>query len=583
MPIAQAADYLLSELGSRGYWEGRLSGSALATALAAFALDRADRSAHQARVASALGWLSATINPDGGWGDSPDSPSNRTATLVCRTVVRALPPHHPVSLNRTDAWLVKAFGSLSAESIRDGILADYGRDKTFSVPILTLLALAGQIPWVSVPQLPFELGVCPHFLFRWVHLPVVSYALPALIAMGIVRHRKVGKIGLLVKGLRGLFRRPALMRLAVLQPDNGGFIEAPPLTSFVLMSLVGAGEGKSRAALKCGDFLRSSQRSDGSWPIDTHLATWLTSLSVDALTVGRQGIPIAERGRIENYLLAAQHRRRHPYTGAAPGGWAWTHLPGGVPDADDTAGALIALRHLHKEPSDAAAAAVQGGLRWLMRLQNRDGGIPTFCRGRGRLPFDRSCPDITAHALRAFAEWREILPERRDRLGAAIANCIAFLRQSQDEEGAWRPLWFGNQKTSGQYNPVYGTSQVVTSLCAVRPMLDSAVVEGMIERGADFLLGAQNNDGGWGGDLGAPSSIEETAMALRALAGCGHEKPAEWAARWLETRTAHGTRFPCAPIGLYFARLWYSEKLYPVIQTVAAGGSLSICEAESDG
>jgi hypothetical protein len=40
-------------------------------------------------------------------------------------------------------------------------------------------------------------------------------------------------------------------------------------------------------------------------------------------------------------------------------------------------------------------------VRWLLDLQNGDGGIPTFCRGWGALPFDRSAPDLTAHALRA--------------------------------------------------------------------------------------------------------------------------------------------------------------------------------------
>jgi squalene-hopene/tetraprenyl-beta-curcumene cyclase len=46
-------------------------------------------------------------------------------------------------------------------------------------------------------------------------------------------------------------------------------------------------------------------------------------------------------------------------------------------------------------------------------LQNRDGGIPTFCRGWGA--FDRSSPDITAHALRARAAWRNDLPPAMSR------------------------------------------------------------------------------------------------------------------------------------------------------------------------
>ena len=44
------------------------------------------------------------------------------------------------------------------------------------------------------------------------------------------------------------------------------------------------------------------------------------------------------------------------------------------------------------------------------------------------------------------------------------------------------------------------------------------------------------------------------------------------AAAWpgCATATDDGRDFPAAPIGLYFARLWYSEALYPLIFTVAA-------------
>ena len=50
-----------------------------------------------------------------------------------------------------------------------------------------------------------------------------------------------------------------------------------------------------------------------------------------------------QQHRTRAWLLAQQHRQVHPYTRAAPGGWAWTDLSGGVPDADDTSGALLAL------------------------------------------------------------------------------------------------------------------------------------------------------------------------------------------------------------------------------------------------
>ena len=39
---------------------------------------------------------------------------------------------------------------------------------------------------------------------------------------------------------------------------------------------------------------------------------------------------------------------------------------------------------------------------------------------------------------------------------------------------------------------------------------------------------------------------------------------------WLVERTECGRRFPTSPIGLYFAKLWYSERLYPMIFAVGA-------------
>ena len=98
------------------------------------------------------------------------------------------------------------------------------------------------------------------------------------------------------------------------------------------------------------------------------------------------------------WLLKQQYVERHPYTGAEPGGWAWTDLPGGVPDCDDTPGAVIVLCHLGPWEQWGFAR------NWMGGLQNRDGGWPTFCRGWGLLAFDRSGSDLTAHALRAYRE-----------------------------------------------------------------------------------------------------------------------------------------------------------------------------------
>jgi squalene-hopene/tetraprenyl-beta-curcumene cyclase len=261
----------------------------------------------------------------------------------------------------------------------------------------------------------------------------------------------------------------------------------------------------------------------------------------------RDRLPANERGAVREWILGQQYRKVHPYTGVPPGGWAWTDLPGGVPDADDTAGALRALAHLGTEDTGAVTA----GIEWLLDLQNRDGGIPTFCRGWGKLPFDRSSPDITAHALLAWSVWRPTLNTHvQARIDAATRRALAFLERAQRPHGAWVPLWFGNQFAANDENPVYGTSRVLLALRQVQP--DSA----MAKRAADWLQGVQNRDGGWGGDRGIASSIEETSVAVSAL-GDG--------AAWLVEATRNGEDTPPAPIGFYFARLWYYERLYPLI------------------
>ena len=134
-----------------------------------------------------------------------------------------------------------------------------------------------------MPQLPFELAACPHQWFAWLHLPVVSYALPALIALGVVRHRHRPDVEPRLRMLRKLVRRGTLRVLHSIQPSSGGFLEATPLTSFVVLSLVGA-DLADHAVTQAGvAFLVRSVRPEGSWPIDTNLATWLTTLSVHAV------------------------------------------------------------------------------------------------------------------------------------------------------------------------------------------------------------------------------------------------------------------------------------------------------------
>lgn len=565
-----------------GIWRGELSTSALSTAVAAMALHQIGPEANREKVARALAWLAANANADGGWGDTTRSPSNLSTTLLCWSCLALAEGRDAgatLAARNARQWIEARSGSCDPRAIARAVLAAYGDDRTFSAPILTVCALMGRLgaaPWSLVPQLPFEYALLPAPWYRRVRMSVVSYALPALIAIGLVRHRAAARRWSWRARLRDRVTGAALRVLHRCQPDHGGFLEAAPLTGFVGLSLAAAGLGDHPVAKACERFLVTHVREDGSWPIDTDLATWVTTLAIKALDASPAGVAACGprmAGEVRGWLLAQQHRRVHPFTQAKPGGWGWSELPGAVPDADDTSGALLGLKALGDAGGDVRDA-VTGGVTWLMELQNGDGGIPTFCRGWGRLPFDRSCPDITAHALQAFAAWQPCLePLMQRRVEQAMHRAVRYLQRTQTPEGAWVPLWFGNQSAPGQANPTYGTAQVLWSLQRLGPVAGS-VTAGMSDRAARWLAAAQNPDGGWGGDRGMPSTIEETSLAVGALARLGVSEPVRNGALWLCHATREGMQTEAAPIGLYFARLWYAESLYPLVFAAQAFGAV---------
>lgn len=572
--LARARQGLLDERDAAGHWEGELSTSALSTATALVALGSVDESAHRERIGNAVSWLVENRNGDGGWGDTVKSFSNISTTLLCWSALRRFGGGGcEVAVREATHWIRDYVGSLDPGLIAETVKARYGKDRTFSVPILMLCAICGTLGprgWNQVLRLPFELAAFPRGWFAAMRLPVVSYALPALIAIGYAKHRQG-------RGPASPIWGRVSRLLCEIQPESGGFLEAAPLTSFVTMALVAAGEKDHPVARNGVRFLLETVRPDGSWPIDTNLATWATTLSVKALAAGpRAGEEGAGGGAlfegedaVLDWLLSQQYREVHPYTNSPPGGWAWTDLTGGVPDADDTPGAMLALSRLRggdreEEIVSAAAAATE----WLLGLQNRDGGIPTFCRGWGELPFDRSSPDLTAHTLRAWHAWRFRFPFASAlRIDRATDRALRYLYREQRSDGSWSPLWFGNQhRFVDEENPVYGTAMVLRALDDIGKGGEAA------DAGASWLAAQQNPDGGWGSGRNiTPSTVEETALAVSALAfRSGAAEAVMRGTRWLLERTEGGTEYAAAPIGFYFARLWYYERIYPRAWTVEA-------------
>lgn len=656
---------LLAERTVRGHWVGEVSSSPLATAAAISALVIAhgnhgldDAAAAQAPdrnslhnllqgdlselIVDGLHWLAEHQNKDGGWGDTERGRSNCAATLLVQTAFRltGVPAKYLDLTDRADEYLA-AQGGVAAFRKRAG------RDKSLAAPVLASAALAGLVPWRLVPALPFEYAGLPRTWQARLKLPVVSCVVPILEAVGQLKFHFDPPRNPLTRALRMATRKQSLAAIDRLQPESGGFLESTPLTAFVVLSLASIGLAQHRIVHRGVEFLLSSVRSDASWPIESNFATRNTSLALRALagdaladddlsermretvaigdawldTTHESQVSLAEhRGQPRStdvatldencldWLLDCQKSAPDAHAAAEPGGWAWTDLPGGIPETDDTAAALIALapwrHHYPNLKRHRLELAARHGSEWLLGRQNSDGGWPTFCRGWNPLAGDRSATDVTAHALRALAAWQTVWrTDSRDenfpadiyeRITAAIDRGLRYLENQQRNDGSFVPLWFGNQYHAEGHNLVYGTAQVLIA-CAELGRLDGD----MAQRAARWLLGVQHANGGWGPPRSSPAtslsniyrtgtsraedalanfcSVEESSLAIAALlpfapANQLHARAVRNGLKWLVDAVEQGRLRQPAPIGFYIARLWYSERLYPLVFAAGALG-----------
>jgi squalene-hopene/tetraprenyl-beta-curcumene cyclase len=316
-------------------------------------------------------------------------------------------------------------------------------------------------------------------------------------------------------------------------------------SAFVFLALEDLGYGGTDEAARTLEFLLTSQRDDGSWPIVNELAVWNTILVLRALeTLAYDG---PERTAGMRWLV--DQARFCNGTCA----WQWTPGPGGIPETDDTS---LAMAVLAGEAEPGITARLEGARRWLGSVQNPDGGWPTFARGSGSLPFDRSGVDLTAHVLEG------LLAAGTEERSPVIRRGLSFLESRQAPEGCWESLWFGSAVSYHEKNRTHGTSQVLGLL----PHLDEPPAA-MGERGASWLLENRNEDGGWGSCRGASSSCEETAAAVSGLLAAGvpwSHDAVRGGIEWLLREQIEDGTWRAAPIGLYYEALKYEEAAYPV-------------------
>ena len=215
--------------------------------------------------------------------------------------------------------------------------------------------------------------------------------------------------------------------------------------------------------------------------------------------------------------------------GLEPGGFAFEFANANYPDIDDTAEVVLALRRVeHPEPA-RLEAVVRRAVGWVLGMQCRDGGFAAFdvdntrslCRA---LPFcdfgeviDPPSADVTAHVIEMLAG--EGLADSE-----AMARARAWLARAQEAAGSWFGRWGANH--------VYGTGAALPALVAAGEKPDSE----LLRRARGWLESVQNADGGWGEDLRSyrdptfrgvgDSTPSQTGWALLALLAAGPQSAA---------------------------------------------------------
>ncbi|XYH99861.1 prenyltransferase/squalene oxidase repeat-containing protein [Sorangium sp. So ce1128] len=252
------------------------------------------------------------------------------------------------------------------------------------------------------------------------------------------------------------------------------------------------------------------QRRDGGFPYISGMEIFSTAVAGLALTGAGSDSNRSTLVQMAEYLASHQQ---------TDGGWAYAE---GVrqTDVDDTSYCLEFLSsigaHRYAEPCARATT-------YLLAMQARDGGFPTFARGAD--------PEIamTAAVIMALAAAAEVPAE-------VLYRGASYVLERQKADGTFERSW-----SLSETNAIY-RAMVAMRRLRCHPSSDLArKIEAAAESSRGYLVRSQNEDGGWGQVRGTPSDVISTSYALSALSHIGDNATLERGLSYLLSRQqAHG-------------------------------------------
>jgi len=299
---------------------------------------------------------------------------------------------------------------------------------------------------------------------------------------------------------------------------------------------------------------------------------WDTAIAAFALgESGKAGGGVLQR--TANWLLSKEVRSKGDWAvkrpGVEPGGWYFEFANEFYPDIDDTAMVLMALSHARAESSSGQQAVEKRAVDWLLAMQSSDGGWAAF-------DVDNNWRFLSSMP---FADHNAMLdptcPDITGRVLEALCTCgvdpqsraiqrgVEYLLRTQEQDGSWYGRW--------GVDYVYGTFLALRGLRAAGVDANEAAVL----RAGEWLRSIQNADGGWGESCAsydnhafteAPSTPSQTAWAILGLLASGDTRSTsiEHGIEYLlDTQTKDGTWTEELATGTGFPRVFYlSYHLY---------------------
>jgi squalene-hopene/tetraprenyl-beta-curcumene cyclase len=545
--LGRACDHLLSLQHADGWWKGELDTNVTMDAedlmLREFLGIRTD-----AETVPAAAWIRSQQNGDGSWSNFRGGPGDLSTTIEAYVALRLAGDAPEAERMRQASAFARANGGLERARVFTHIwLATFGAWPWKQVPALpaemmllpswaplnpydfacwarqTVVALTVVLAYRPQRPLPFTLGEL-HGSHAWAQPAASNLTGRAFVALDKVLHLYQGR------PLQSL-REPALRRaerfIVDRQEADGGWGGIQPPWVYSLLALHLRGYDLDHPVMRRGlDGLQTFiLEENGTRRLEAcQSPVWDTALSLIALADAGRDYSDPAVARAADWLLSQQILVRGDWAikrpELEPGGWAFEFENANYPDVDDTAEVVLALHRVKHPDAQRVARAIERGVGWIGGMQSSDGGWGAFdadnWRGLVRdLPFCDFGEVIDPPSADVTAHVVETLAI----LGRPDQRGLDWLLAAQEEDGSWFGRW--------GVNHVYGTGAAVPALVAAGVPPGDA----RIRRAVRWLEHHQNADGGWGEDCRSyddpawigrgESTASQTAWALLALDAAG--------------------------------------------------------------